>query len=315
MNSTIEVYAESALGDYGFGDNHPFGNDRLGAFKREFIARGLDQLVALPPSRLATSEELLRFHTQDYLKRAQSLSKIGFGYLDLGDTPARLGIFDAAARVVGTALEAAESLMSSDTRRCFLPIGGLHHGRRDSAGGFCVLNDCGVVIETLKQQYGLDRIAYVDIDAHHGDGVFYEFEDDPSLLVADIHEDGRFLYPGTGMSEETGRGRALGLKLNIPMLPESDEAAFLNEWPRVLEHVAQFSPEFIMLQAGADSVVGDPLTHLEFTPACHRHACRTLCDLADSLSSPLMIMGGGGYNLHNIAQTWCGIVEELLIDL
>ena len=107
--------------------------------------------------------------------------------------------------------------MSGECRRTFLPIGGLHHARRDRAAGFCVFNDVGVVIETLRSKYGIARIAYVDIDVHHGDGLYYPYESDPDLIFADLHEDGRYLYPGTGHANERGKGAAEGTKLNVPM--------------------------------------------------------------------------------------------------
>ncbi len=305
--------ADPLLAEYGFGESHPFGNDRLSAFWRETLLRGLDKRTRMTDSRLAEDAELLRFHDRAFLDRMRSLSEVGFGYLDHGDTPARRGIFEAARRVSGTTLAAVEAIMTSSEPRAFLPIAGLHHGRRSAAAGFCVLNDCGVAVETLKQEYGVERIAYVDIDAHHGDGVYYDFENDPMLAVADIHEDGRFLYPGTGDADERGLGVAEGTKLNVPMPPGSDDDAFMKAWPAVLEHLEAFRPQFILLQAGADSIRGDPLTHLEFTPAAHRHAAKSLRSLADRhADGRLLVMGGGGYDRTNIALTWCEVVEALL---
>src|SRR5690606_12786522 len=128
-----------------------------------------------------------------------------------------------------------------------------------------------VLIETLRAA-GVPRVAYVDIDAHHGDGVFYPFESDPYVVFADLHEDGRFLYPGSGRAEECGSGEARGTKLNIPLPPGAGEAEFGAAWERVMAHVAAFSPDFFILQCGADSLGGDPLTHLALTPACHARA-------------------------------------------
>ena len=201
----------------------------------------------------------------------------------------------------------------TDYPRVLLPIAGLHHARRDSAAGFCVFNDPGVIIETLRKQYGIKRIAYVDIDAHHGDGVFYAFEDDPDLIFADIHEDGRFLYPGTGFAHETGKGTAKGSKLNIPMLPGADDHAFHQAWPQLEEFVRSAKPEMILLQAGADSIKGDPITHMQFTPAAHAHAARRLCVLADEFCQGRIIaMGGGGYNRTNLALAWSAVMQAML---
>ncbi len=310
--AVLTLAADPVLAEYGFGESHPFGNDRLAAFWREAVNRGIDRRTRALASRLADDVELQRFHDRTYLERTRSLSDIGFGYLDHGDTPARKGIFEAARRVAGTTLDAVEAVMTGSEPRAFLPIAGLHHGRRGATAGFCVLNDCGIAIETLRQVHGLSRIAYVDIDAHHGDGVYYDFEDDPAVIVADIHEDGRFLYPGTGDADERGRDRGEGTKLNLPMAPGSDDDDFLRAWPAVLEHLEAFRPQFVLLQAGADSIRGDPLTHLEFTPAAHRHAATTLRSLADRhADGRLLVMGGGGYDLGNIARTWCEVIEAL----
>jgi acetoin utilization protein AcuC len=162
----------------------------------------------------------------------------------------------------------------------------------------------------LRRNHGLKRIAYVDIDAHHGDGMFYGFESDPDLIFADIHEDGRYLYPGTGREDEIGRGAAEGTKLNIPVPPGADDSVFDAEWPRVLAHLRKHEPEFILLQAGADSVGGDPITHMRYTAATHERAARDLAQLADELGHGRVLgTGGGGYNRINLAQAWSGVVQ------
>jgi acetoin utilization protein AcuC len=159
----------------------------------------------------------------------------------------------------------------------------------------------------------LKRIAYVDIDAHHGDGMYYGFESDPDLIFADIHEDGRHLYPGTGSASETGTGAAVGTKLNIPVPPGADDSVFAAQWPRVLAHLRKFKPEFILLQAGADSVEGDPITHMRFTVESHQRAARDLAQLAEELGhGRLLGTGGGGYNRINLARAWSGVVQGLV---
>jgi acetoin utilization protein AcuC len=303
------VVAGERLARYGFGDGHPFGPDRHAAFYAEFAARGLDKRVRIVETRAATREELESFHTRDYVDLVAERSLTGEGYLDAGDTPAWRGVYEAAADVVGATLLASEEIMAGRARRAFIPIAGLHHAARGSAAGFCVFNDCGVTIEMLRRQ-GLRRIAYVDIDAHHGDGVYYGFESDPDLIFADIHEDGRYLYPGTGREDETGRGAAAGTKLNIPVPPGADDAVFEAEWPRVLAHLRQYRPEFILLQAGADSVEGDPITHMRFRAETHMRAARDLARLADELGHGRVLgTGGGGYNRINLAQAWAGVVQ------
>ena len=313
--SKVCLYLSDNLGGYGFPDGHPFGPDRQAAFWKEAQKQGLDKKVQIHSSNAATREEIQRFHTTEHVNRVISLSKIGYGSIDYGDTPAFPGVYEVTAHVVGAALDGLQRVMQGECLRTFQPIGGLHHARRDRAAGFCVFNDLGVVTETLRSQYQLKRIAYVDIDVHHGDGMFYPFEDDPDLIYADIHEDGRYLYPGTGFAEETGKGKAQGMKLNIPMAPGSDDSQFLKVWPKVEVLLREQHPEFILLQCGADSIAGDPLAHLQYSPAVHAYAAKRLCLLANELcEGKVMAFGGGGYDRYNLAQAWSGVVKELLAN-
>ena len=189
----------------------------------------------------------------------------------------------------------------------------MHHAAPGTASGFCVFNDIAVVIQALRHRFGVQRIAYVDIDAHHGDGVYYPYEHDPNLCFADIHEDGRYLFPGTGAAHETGIGEAKGTKLNIPLAPSSGDEAFWPAWERVEAHVAAFRPEFIIFQAGADSLEGDPLTHLRYSEAAHAHAAARLAALAEThCGGRLLGLGGGGYNRSNLARAWTGVVRSFL---
>ena len=313
MQSSVHVYKGDAIARYGFGDPHPFGTDRHDVFHRELAAAGVGDGIHYAHPRRASVDELALFHTADYIDRVSRLSATGKGYLDDGDTPAIKGIFDAASDVVGSVLSAADNIMHGDARRAFVPIAGLHHAGRDRAAGFCVFNDCGVAAEYLRQKYGLRRIAYVDIDAHHGDGMFYGFEDDPDLIFADIHEDGRYLYPGTGAESETGTGRARGTNLNIPMAPGAGDAEFRAAWRRVEKYLREARPEFILFQCGADSLEGDPITHLCYTEATHAEAAAALCHIADEHCAGRIIgTGGGGYNRRNVARAWTRVVESFV---
>jgi acetoin utilization protein AcuC len=313
MTANVLLYVGEALGKYGFPNGHPFGPDRQDAFWKETLKQGLDKSAQLAAPRLASREEIERFHTADYVGRVDELSELGAGSIDYGDTPAYPGVYDASAAVVGSALEGLERVMSGDVYRTFQPIGGLHHARRDTGAGFCVFNDCGVVIDTLRARYGIKRVAYVDIDVHHGDGLFYPYEHDPEVFVADIHEDGRFLYPGTGDTDETGKGDAKGTKLNIPMQPGSTDPLFMREWDRVSDFLRRFKPEFIVFQCGADSLAGDPLAHLQYTPAAHAHAAKSLCGLANEFADGrIMGFGGGGYNRNNLALAWNAVLNEFI---
>jgi acetoin utilization protein AcuC len=297
---------------YGFPQGHPFGTDRHGAFMARLEQSPVAASLVRKSARQATRAELEYFHTPAYVDRVIELSARGSGLLDAGDTPAFPGVYEAAANVVGGTLEALAAIVAGPTRRAFIPIGGLHHAARDVAAGFCVFNDCGVAIEAARRIHDIRRVAYVDIDAHHGDGVFYAFEQDPDVLFADLHEDGRYLYPGTGARSETGRGPAAGTKLNIPLPPGADDSVFLAAWPEVERYLEDARPELILLQCGADSLAGDPITHLQLTAEAHAHAARRLCALADRFAEGRVLgMGGGGYNRTNLANAWTRVVEEL----
>ncbi|MGI9236507.1 MAG: acetoin utilization protein AcuC [Woeseiaceae bacterium] len=313
MSDTVLVYRGESIAAYGFGDAHPFGTDRHDVFHAELDDADLGDAVAYGHPRPALVDELALFHTPQYIDKVSRMSAVGKGWLDEGDTPVVPGIYDAASAVVGAVLCAVDEIMHGNHKRAFIPIAGLHHAARGSAAGFCVFNDCGVAVEYLRSEFGVKRVAYVDIDAHHGDGVFYGFQSDPDLIFADIHEDGRFLYPGTGASDETGTGAAAGTKLNIPLAPGADDADFRAAWQRVEDYITSMEPEFIIMQCGADSLEGDPITHLGWSEEAHAEAAASLCRLADRYCSGRIIgTGGGGYNRRNLARAWTRVVQSFV---
>ena len=313
MVTNVCVMLGDELARYHFGESHPFGPDRYWAFLQEFNKRNLKNRVCLQSTEIATDEQLLLFHTQDYIDKVRVQSSTGEGYLDGGDTPARTGIDEAACRVVGTTLHAIDKIMQGDCNKAFTPIAGLHHARRDSAAGFCVFNDCGIAIEYLRQHYHVRCIAYVDIDAHHGDGVFYAFESDADLCFVDFHQDGNTLYPGTGFINETGKNKAIGKKLNIPLPPNSSDELAIKFWEQAENFIDQAKPEFILLQCGADSLFDDPITQLNLSSKFHAHVTKRLTRLAEKHSEGrLVAMGGGGYNLDNIKIAWNDVIEALV---
>ncbi|MDH5185344.1 MAG: acetoin utilization protein AcuC [Gammaproteobacteria bacterium] len=313
MNTKLCVYLGEALSEYHFGTAHPFGPLRYDAFYKEFKKRGLEELVIIHTPVLATEQEIALFHSESYIEQVRRQSQQGKGFLDYGDTPARKGIYEAATTVVGTVLKAVDGIMNGHCISAFVPIAGLHHARRDAAAGFCVFNDCAVAIEALQKIYGLTRIAYVDIDAHHGDGVFYAFEENANICIVDLHEDGHFLYPGSGFAEESGKYEALGTKLNIPLPPDCKDDIALAAWEKAEAFVRDAEPEFIILQCGADSLAGDPITDMHLSAAFHGHVAIRLTLLAGDLGhGRLLALGGGGYDLKNIATAWTAVVEGML---
>lgn len=308
------------LAKYGFGSSHPFSNDRLYAFWSKLRkTNSNNSLVTIEEPVTADEDKILSFHDESYVNLVKQVSQLGSGYLDAGDTPAYRGVFDAAATVVGSSLKALELVLESKNPRvqhAFNPIGGLHHAFRGNASGFCVFNDIGIMISSARNDYGISRIAYIDIDAHHGDGVYYEFERDPNVFIADIHEDGKYLFPGTGSAEERGKGEAEGTKLNLPMSPGSSDKEFIESFSKVETFVDDVAkPELILLQCGADCIKSDPLTHLRYSPDAHKHASQSLHKLAHKhCAGKIVALGGGGYNLENVGDAWSNVVSSFISD-
>ncbi|MBM23488.1 MAG: acetoin utilization protein AcuC [Gammaproteobacteria bacterium] len=313
-DSKILVVKDDNIAAYGFGDDHPFGPDRHGAFHRYLSDSGISSLVHLATSEyIAVRADIERFHTNEYIDRVIAHCQLGKGFLDDGDTPAIQGLYESSLAVVGASLFVTAEIISGRFKRAFVPIAGLHHARRNSAGGFCVFNDIGVVIETLRKIHGVNRIAYIDIDAHHGDGVYYSYEEDPNLIFVDVHEDGRFLFPGTGFPEEIGIGLAIGTKKNISLKPGDGDVVFQENWSCIHTFLDDFEPEFFILQCGADSLLGDPITNLALSERSHYLAAQSLTVLAEKHAKGRIIaLGGGGYNRDNIGRAWTQVVKAFV---
>jgi acetoin utilization protein AcuC len=312
-NRIVGVYIGDQIGRYGFGDDHPLSGERIHAFWDEMHRRNLAFQVRIFDPVMASEEQLTLFHTPEYVVKVKAYSELGEGLLDYGDTPAYRGVFEDASYVVGTVIDAVQRVMNNEIRRAFIPIAGLHHSRPDTAAGFCVFNDVGVAIKVLEQGFGLERIAYVDIDAHHGDGVYYPLEDDPRVIVADIHEDGRYNYPQSGFAHEIGRGAAKGRKLNIPLLPLSSDEDFLMVWERVEAFIVEWEPQFVIMNCGADGLYGDPLAHLHYSPRTHARAAEGLCRIAEEFAQGrILAVGGGGYDLRNVGKAWTAVIDAFL---
>jgi acetoin utilization protein AcuC len=297
---------------YSFPYPHPMNSSRTKLFAEWLGLAGSALGIELVRPVPAREEDLLLFHTKEYVKRVKESSELGEGVLDAGDTPSFEGVYEASLFPVGSTLEGLRLILEGRLDHFFNPVGGLHHARRERAGGFCVFNDAAIAIASALSATGFARVAYVDIDAHHGDGVFYGFESDPRVIIGDIHEDGRFLYPGTGDAAETGSEGAVGTKMNVPLRPAAGDLDFMREFDRVEEFVRGFAPDLILLQCGADGLSGDPLTHLEYTSAAHAHASRKLHSLAHEVcGGRILAMGGGGYDPTNVLAAWSAVAREL----
>jgi len=295
---------------YSFPPPHPFNSARVVRFWEELARAGLGELRVEPEQ--ADEKTVEFFHSKGHVELVRKASTLGYGYLDQGDTPAFKGVLEAAEIAVGSTLSCVERVLSGETDHGFNPVGGLHHASRDRSAGFCVFNDIGVAIEWLRRS-GLRRILYVDIDVHHGDGVFYSYESDPDVFIFDVHEDGRFLYPGSGRVEETGKGKALGTKVNVPLLPGEGDERIADILPRLEEFATRTEPEFVILQCGADGLAGDPIGGLSFSESFHSRVAKVLHDAAHgSCKGRLVALGGGGYDAGNCARAWTAVVRQLV---
>jgi len=294
--------------NYNLGPSHPLRPIRV-KFTYELI-KSLkileDQNVQVLKAKPAFREDIILFHEESYIHLVERYSEKGTGLLDAGDTPAFKGCYEATSLVVGASLAGADAIMTGQVSHAFNPAGGLHHAHPERASGFCIFNDPAVVIAYLKSKYGVKRLVYLDIDAHHGDGIMYGFYDDPTVLDIDFHESGHYLFPGTGFTDEIGKGEAAGLKLNIPLPPATGDEAYLEAFREVVPTVLrEFQPEIILVQCGADGHQDDRLAHLRMTTTAYSEIVGEMHRLAHELCKGRMVMfGGGGYTLANVPRVW-----------
>lgn len=296
---------------YSFPTGNPMNSARLAVFSEYLEGAGGKGVVRLGTSK-AKEKDLLLFHLKEYVERVKEASVRGHGELGSEDTPAFEGIYEASLFPVGNTLNGLRALLRGEVEHFFNPVGGLHHAAPGEARGFCVFNDSVIAISRALGEYGMKRVAYVDIDAHHGDGVYYEFEPDPRVVIGDVHEDGHFLYPGTGDDSEAGTGFAAGTKMNICLPPGAGDVEFRAAFDRVEDFVRSQEPEMIFFQCGADGLKGDPITHLTYSGGAHAYAAKKMHLLAHEIcKGRILAMGGGGYNPANVSEAWSRVVEEL----
>jgi len=292
---------------FDYGPEHPLRMERLGLTFGLMDAYGLTRLPGvevLPPTTVPEAA-LREFHTAEYLAvlRAAGAGEVvpqAYRYgLGPGDNPIWPGCFEASALACGGSILAAELVARGDVERAFAFAGGLHHAMPDRASGFCYLNDAVLAIMALRR-HGL-RVAYVDIDAHHGDGVQAAFYRSPDVLTISTHERGDRLFPGTGAVEEIGEGAGRGYAVNLPLNPYTDDAVYLDAFDAVVPPLLRaFGPDVVVAQLGIDGHRTDPLTHLALSVDGFAGAVRRIVALAPRL----VALGGGGYDLSNVARAW-----------
>ncbi|MDE1819545.1 MAG: acetoin utilization protein AcuC [Euryarchaeota archaeon] len=299
--------------EYDFGPSHPFTEKSRYLSVRLLEESGFFRSPPpLTPGRVekvqvASDPELLRFHEPSYLELVRNVGRSRHpSALDAGDTPGFPGCHEAAARIARGTLVGLEDVLAHPGSHALNPAGGLHHARPGRASGFCIYDDVALAIATaLEGPHPLRRVAYVDIDAHHGDGVMYGFYEDGRVLDIDFHQDGRTLFPGTGFTNETGKGDGKGLKVNVPLPPTAGDDAVLPIFDKIVPPLLRdFKPELVVLQTGVDAHAGDPLAHLQYTPRTYDHAVGTLHELAHELcQGRLLETGGGGYLASSVSRT------------
>lgn len=313
------VFSEELL-NYKFNSNHPFNQFRL-KLTVDLLHRlkALDNHQIVPP-RMATEEELALVHDPSYI---DAVKMAGHGQLPqhvaenygIGteDTPIFPKMHEASALLVGGTLTAVDQVMTGQAVHALHLGGGLHHGFRGKASGFCIYNDSSVAIKYLQNKYNA-RVLYVDTDAHHGDGVQWSFYDDPDVCTLSIHETGRYLFPGTGNVNERGQGKGYGYSFNIPVDAFTEDESWLDAYTQSLREVAEFfKPDVILTQNGADSHYYDPLTHLSATMKIYREIPKLAHEIAHQYCGGKWIaVGGGGYDIWRVVpRAWALVWMEM----
>lgn len=297
---------------YEFDKDHPMQPLRLQLTLELVEDLGLLEdpaVVKIRPTR-ANDEKLSRIHDRHYIEAVKLLSAQSansrrrslaehYGFTSV-DNPAFPGMHEAAAAIVGGTVAGAEAIVTQRVQRAFHPGGGLHHAFYDRAAGFCVYNDAVAAIHRFLDRGW--RVMYIDGDAHHGDGVEAAFADDPRVFTVSFHEDGRFLFPGTGFAEDIGRDEGLGFSANVPLLPGTDDQS----WQEVIEStlttlVHAFEPDVIISQHGCDAHYLDPLSHLNLSTKGLELFARCLDTLSrDVCGGRWLALGGGGYDIWRV---------------
>ena len=321
MTSTAALVYGSALDAYDLGPLHPFKTERFTLAVELLADYGVlgDDIALLEP-QAATDEQLARVHTSEYLALlrlasarpdAWTVPQAGIG---TGDDPIFEGAYGAAALVCGATTAALRTVLDGEYRRSMSIAGGLHHAHADRASGFCFLNDIGVAIADALARDPELRVAYVDIDAHHGDGVQDLFYAEPRVLTVSLHESGTFLFPGTGFTDETGDGPGVGTSANLPLPPKAADDCYRLAFAEFVGPVVTgFRPDVIVAQLGADALHADPLTSLGLTLPGYAHLVDSIVALADRLcEGKVAATGGGGYDAYSrVPRAWAWATARL----
>ncbi|MFF9489953.1 acetoin utilization protein AcuC [Streptomyces sp. NPDC014676] len=315
MSGRVQLMWDEAVTGYDFGRDHPMDPVRLALTRSLVGALGLDREVEVVAAKAAGESTLRLVHREDYIEAVRAASADpaaadrSYG-LGTTDDPAFAGMHEVSALIAGQSVGAAEAVWRGDAPHAVNFAGGLHHAMPGAASGFCVYNDAALAIARLLE-LGAERVAYVDVDVHHGDGVQAAFWEDPRVLTVSLHEHPRTLFPQTGWPEETGAAGAEGGAVNVALPAGTGDAGWLRAFHSVVpELIADFRPQVLVTQHGADTHFEDPLAHLAVSLDAQR-AVQVAChELAHAYADGRWVaLGGGGYAVVEVVpRSWTHLV-------
>ncbi|KAI0637141.1 histone deacetylase RPD3 [Trametes polyzona] len=318
----VTYYYDPDVGAFTYGLSHPMKPQRMRITHELLTAYDMLPKMHVLRAKRASAETMTRFHTDEYVnflskvtpENAQQLTYQGTRFLVGEDNPAFDGVFEFCTISAGGSVAAAQRLMSGQTDIAINWAGGLHHAKKREASGFCYIND--IVLAILEMLRTVPRVLYIDIDCHHGDGVEEAFYTTNRVMTCSFHKFGEY-FPGTGTLEDRGRGKGRGYALNVPLKDGITDEAYRSVFQPVIDKILEvFQPSAIVLQCGADSLSGDKLGCLNLTMQGHASCVQYI----RKKNIPLLLLGGGGYTVKNVARTWtyetaCALGIEDDIDL
>ncbi|KAI8998802.1 histone deacetylase RPD3 [Trametes punicea] len=318
----VTYYFDPDVGSFTYGLSHPMKPQRMRITHELLTAYDMLPKMHVLRAKRATAETMTRFHTDEYVhflsrvtpENAQQLTYQGTRFLVGEDNPAFDGVFEFCSISAGGSIAAAQRLMNGQTDIAINWAGGLHHAKKREASGFCYIND--IVLAILEMLRTVPRVLYIDIDCHHGDGVEEAFYTTNRVMTCSFHKFGEY-FPGTGTLDDRGRGKGRGYALNVPLKDGITDEAYKSVFQPVIDKIIEvFQPSAIVLQCGADSLSGDKLGCLNLTMQGHASCVQYV----RKKNIPLLLLGGGGYTVKNVARTWtyetaCALGIEDEIDL
>ncbi|HUZ87971.1 MAG TPA: acetoin utilization protein AcuC [Candidatus Baltobacterales bacterium] len=324
MPGTVALVYGDELMKHHLSDQHPLQPIRVKLAVDLIRSTGLLEHCHLLPPRAATVAELELVHSPDYVELVRKLSDparrrdvspdaVDAAGFASADNPISDELHDGTSLVVGASMVAAQAIESGAALHVFSPSGGLHHAHRDRASGFCTYNDAAIACRWLKDQG--HRVAYIDVDVHHGDGVEGIFQTDPDVLTISLHESGHYLFPGTGYPDDCGAGAGRGAAANLPFAPFTWDEPWLRGFDTAVPALLRrFKPTVLVTQDGCDSHYLDPLAHLAGTTRIWPHVGRAFHELAHELcDGRWLALGGGGYAIYEVVpRAWTLLFAEMV---